>query len=411
MVVLKARSLIFICWTSACWAFSFGLGSQAVTHWLHAQDISDTVIGWNHSFYYFGLAVGSWAVPSLMRRFGSTWCVALGLIISGITLAVFPSFSEVWGWYLVRFLNGWAGAMSIVPFETIISRASLPAHKTRNFACYGVSMAAGAALGIGYGSLLFEPGRMLVFVVGGVAVLIAGVAVVLEMSRYPGPAESTEPAVPLQWRQNFLSYGTAWFQGFLEGGMLAFLPLFLAWQGFSTEHAGMLMGVTMIGVIVFQVPVSWLADRYGKTPMLIGCYAVVMLGLLSIPWLPGPIWVAFALFCFGACTGAMYPLGLSLLGDRMSEASLARAYAWYLAIECVGSQAGAAVMGHARDFWGEAAMFSVGLAAAFFVLAIGLGLYLSGRRRELVSSSTPDFVSPISDGKSPRLPTPLQKAS
>ena len=153
--------------------------------------------------------------------------------------------------------------------------------------------------------------------------------------------------------------------------MLAFLSLFLIARGFSTEMAGMLMGVTMIGVICFQVPVAWLADRCGKTPMLLMCYAAVALGLLAIPWLSQSLLLAIGLFVFGACTGAMYPLGLSLLGDNMPEAALPRAYAWYLAIECVGSQAGAAAMGQARDLWGEAAMFAIGFAALVAVLCSG----------------------------------------
>ena len=49
---LDTRSLLVIGAASAGWAFSFGVGSQAVSHSLKSQDISDTVIGLNHSFYY-----------------------------------------------------------------------------------------------------------------------------------------------------------------------------------------------------------------------------------------------------------------------------------------------------------------------------------------------------------------------
>src|SRR5207249_1400729 len=116
-------------------------------------------------------------------------------------------------------------------------------------------------------------------------------------------------------------------------------------------------------VILFQVPVSWLADRWGRRPVLLACYAVVLGALGAVPYCPPGACLAGCLFLFGACSGAMYPLGLALLGDRGSAAGLARAYAWYLAMECVGSQMGAAVMGKARDLWGESAMFAIGLGA------------------------------------------------
>jgi MFS family permease len=389
-VALTARLLFLICWTSGCWAFSFGLGSQVVTHWLKAQECSDTVVGLAHSFYYFGVAVGSCAVPWMTRRFGPTWCATAGMIAAGLTLAAFPWGNDPASWYLLRFLNGWAGAMSLVPLETIVSRDSLPDRKTTNFAFYGVSLVVGGALGTAIGLNVYVPGKTLAFYLGGSVPIAAGLILLRGMGTAPRRIDQPDARSPLGWTRNFLSYGTAWFQGFLEGGMLIFLSLFLIARGFSPEVAGMLMGVTMIGVIVFQVPVAWLADRWGKTPMLLACYAAAALGLLAIPWLSQTLVLALGLFVFGACTGAMYPLGLSRLGDNMPDAALPRAYAWYLAVECVGSLAGAAAMGWGRDQWGEGAMFAVGFAALLVVLAAWLGLQLLLRNRMNAGGLSPD---------------------
>jgi MFS family permease len=366
--------LLLICLTSAAWAFNFGLGSQVVSRWLNVQGISDTVIGLNHSFYYFGVAVGSCFVPLLTRRLSPAWCAALGMVVSGFTLAVYP-----WGgsdavWCALRFVNGCASAMALVPLETLVSRDSPLQRKTQNFACYGVSLTLGGALGIETAPHLYHLGSTLAFQLGGCVPCVAGLVLLFGLRRRPTETYVGEARTPLGWGRNFLSYGTAWGQGFLEGGMLAFLALFLIARGFSNAEAGTLMSVTMVGVIVFQVPVSWLADRFGKMPLLLACHGVVIAGLLAIPWLSNSIVLAAGLFCFGACTGAMYPLGLSLLSDRMPNNGLARAYAWYLAVECVGSQAGAAAMGKARDLWGEASMFAVGVAALAGVLAIWLAL-------------------------------------
>jgi MFS family permease len=180
--------------------------------------------------------------------------------------------------------------------------------------------------------------------------------------------------VSLGLLRNFLSYGTAWCQGFLEGLMISFLSLYLEAVGYTKGIAGVFVGVATVGTILLVVPISWLGDRCGKTQVLLGCYGVTALGLLVIPWLTNAIGLGATLFVFGACAGAMYPLGLSLLTDRMPQSGLARAYAWYLAIECLGSVVGAAAVGKARDHLGEAAMFGVGLAAVAAVLVIWLGL-------------------------------------
>lgn len=361
-----ARTLLVVCLASAAWAFSFGVGSQVVSHWLHAHDASNTVIGLNHAVYYLGLALASLAVPRLLRRHGSR-AAAWGMVASGLTLAAFPWGGGVPGWFVLRFLNGCAGALSLIPLETLVSKDSPAEQRTRNFGFYAVALTLGGAVGIGAGLHLYEPGQTFPFYLGATFPVVAGLVLAARLPSSPTADEPTA-ATPFGWRRHFLSFGTAWYQGFLEGGMLAFLSLYLLAQGLSADLAGGLMGVAMVGVILFQVPVAWLADRLGGLSVLLGCYAVVALGLALMPFLTDWLWLGMCLFLFGACSGAMYPLGLSLLGGRGRESELARAYAWYLALECVGSQTGAAAMGPARDLWGEASMFAVGLAAMLPVL-------------------------------------------
>jgi MFS family permease len=388
-MALDTRSLLVIGASSAGWAFSFGLGSQAVSHWLKHREINDTVIGFNHSFYYFGLAAASFLVPWLTRFIGTKPCAAIGMFGSAVTLLLFPFGDSEPYWYAFRFLNGCAGALSLIPLETVVSRDSSPERRTLNFGIYGVSLTLGGALGIALAPHLYtvlsddisEAGFLFAFALASCPPVVGAVQVLYGLRLRSDAEAVAQTREPLGWGRNFLSYGTAWGQGFLEGGMIAFLALFLEHsRGFSNEFAGTLMSVTMLGVILFQVPVSWLGDRLGKTPVLLACYGVVIGGLAAIPWLTGTLSLVVTLFAFGACTGAMYPLGLSLLGEGIAESGLARAYAWYLAIECFGSQAGAAAMGKARQQWGSEAMFAVGLTAIAAVLVLWLAIVLIRRR-------------------------------
>jgi cyanate permease len=302
------------------------------------------------------------------------------MVVSGITLELFPWGGGEFGSNLLRFLNGWAGAMSVIPLEAAIGRESIPARRTQNLGYLWLSMVVGGA--VGFVSLrLYEVSAQLAFGIGSGVPVVAAVILLARMRHHSQPLDSQMTNTPLYFLTNFLSYGTGWCQGFLEGGMIAFLSLYLESLGYSESGAGVFLGVTTIGIIVFLVPISWLADRCGKTLILLCCYAVAALGLLAIPWLTDAIWLGSILVLFGASTGAMYPLGLSLLGDRLPERGLARAYAWYLAIECVGSLIGAAAIGNARDLGGEAAMFAVWLSAIGAVLAIWVGLQFFLRQR------------------------------
>ena len=134
------------------------------------------------------------------------------------------------------------------------------------------------------------------------------------------------------------------------------------------------MSGLMIGVILAQVPVAWLADRLGRTAVLAGCNLVALFGIACLMISGGNGWLALCLFAVGACSGAFYPLGLALIGERTPPAGLARANAWYLAINCAGSLTGPFIAGVAMDHLGQHAMFLAGGCAVLLVLITWLTL-------------------------------------
>jgi MFS family permease len=378
-----ARTLLLIAATSAAWAFSFGVGSQVISHWLRDHGASNTVIGLNHSAYYLGLAAASLAVPAVVRRLG-TRAAALGMIVSGLVLIFFPFAGGMAGWFVLRFVNGGASALALIPLETLVSQQSPPQSRSRNFSFYAVALTLGGAVGLSTGLALYEIGAALAFMTAGVSPLVAGAVLAFRLGG--SRLADADGGGALGWLKHFLSFGTAWYQGFLEGGMLAFLSLYLVATGVSPDAAGLLMGATLVGVIALQVPVAWAADRVGTRPILLACYAGVAGSLLATPRLESWTALAGCQFVFGACSGAMYPLGLAMLGGPRDAGQTARAYSWYLALECVGSQMGAAVMGQARDWWGEASMFAVGVGAMAVVFVPWLAL--SAVRRRAAGSAT-----------------------
>jgi MFS family permease len=365
--------LLAICLAGACWAFSFGVGSQLGTHWLKDQGASDSVIGLNHAIYYFGVTLGSLLASRLIRRWNVRWAI-LGLVLCALSLALFPWGGSLWGWFTWRLVNGLASALSLLPLETFVSQGSAEGERSWNFGLFNGCLTLGGAAGIAIGLTLYEPGSTLAFYLGSLAAMSAALILGLpqaSLSLTLLDEEDGAAAESLDWTGNFLSFGTAWIQGFLEGGMVAFTALYLERSlGMSEELAGIMMGITLVGVIIVQVPVGWMADRCGRLPVLLIAYLIIIGGLSWLPWCRSAAWVGFWLCTLGAATGALYPLGMSLLGDCVSPGMLVRAYSWYLALDCIGSQVGAAAMGKARDLWGENAMFGAGLTAVGLVLGL-----------------------------------------
>jgi MFS family permease len=363
-------TLALICLVNGCWAFSYGLEASIASLWLRDHGLSDTLIGLNAAVYYVGMLVAAGVVPWLMKR-SARACAGAGLIASGLTVSLFPWGSGLAGWFSLRGLTGVAGALSLIPMETLVNQNSPAGRRGREFGCYALAIAVGMALGAWVGLELYPLLGELTFAVGGLVSASAGVIAWLGL-RWPQVPETVDGAFSLDWRRHIFSFGTSWSQGFLEGSLTAFLPLYLLAIGYSEAAVGALIGGTMLGVILFQIPAGWLADHVSPSRVLITGFLLVAAGLSVLPLCSSPLALAALLFGVGACIGAFYPLGLARIGNGMEKAALPQANAWYLAINCIGSLTGPAVAGIASDFWGKTALFSTGVAAIACVFAAWL---------------------------------------
>jgi MFS family permease len=356
-----------LCLAALAWSFSFGLGAPLASRWLEDAGSSDGLIGLNSGVYYLGIAVTSGLVPWMMLRWGRG-CLVVGMIGSAVSTALFPWGGNHFAWLLLRWCNGVAGAMSLIPLETLVNRRSASEQRARNFGFYAFSVALGWALGNFVGMQMYPVVPRLAFAVGGLAALAGAVLSCSRLLVQQGEPERRKERLSIDWLRNLFPLGCAWSQGFLEGGMVAFLPLYLLAAGFSNDTVSALMSGLMIGVLLFQVPVAWLADRRGRAVVLFGCNLVALAGMICLPFCTGLVPLALTLFLVGACSGAFYPLGLALLGERTPPAALARASARFLGINCVGSCMGPVIVGLVMDSFGKRAMFGSGIAAVATVL-------------------------------------------
>jgi MFS family permease len=376
------RWIVLLCLTSFLWSLGFGTSAPLASLWLQDAGIQDTFIGLNTGIYYLGIVVAAFFVPRLLERWGCQ-CLLVGMAASGLTVLVFPWGGSLAGWFALRALNGVAAALSLVPLETYVNRESADDQRAKVFGCYAFSVALGMALGTMLGMGLYPYFPVTAFVLGGAGPLLGTLTIIVWRPSFPAPPAVEPEDISVSMVSNLPSYGSTWSQGFLEGGMVGLLPLYLLSVGFSESTASWLMSGVMMGAIVAQLPVAWLADRFGRLQLLITCHVLALLGLLGLLMSAGTLWLAICLFVVGACSGAFYPLGLALLGDRIPAACLARANARYLAVNSLGSLIGPAIAGAAMDGLGRMALFLTGAGAVGLVFAAWLAQELRFQRQRL----------------------------
>ena len=273
------------------------------------------------------------------------------------------------GWFLLRILAGGGGALAMIGLETLINMHSAPERRSRHFAFYACSVGLGFALGSTVGLHFFALWPFLSFAIGGGVTLLA-VPVVSVLPSFVESADSK--TLECEFHTPLLSVGSAWAQGFLEAVMLGLMPLYLRSIGMSDAASGNVLGTILVGVLICQVPIGWLADQAGRERVLVCCFVIVAVGLAFAPFADHEIGLPIWLFVIGVFSGALYPLGLALLGERLPANEIPRANAWYLGINCFGSLVSPPVSGSVMDSFGPSSVFWTAEAVIVGVIVLWL---------------------------------------
>jgi MFS family permease len=361
--------LVVLCLASAAWAFSFGLSITVGSRYLEQAGCSARLIGLTTTAYYLGVAVTSLLVPPLMKRMGRGVILG-GMLVDGVTIAVFPWVEGPAGWIALRIAAGAGTALSLIPMETLVSTNAPEGKRGRDFGIYAVSVALGIGLGPVVGLPLFALAPNAAFLAGGGVALASVGLIAWGIPAMPPVEDQAVSDADFRWQESGLSFCTAWIQGFLEGGIITFLTGYLLHVGYTENDAAGFFAALFLGVVLAQLPSAWLGDRLGKVRLVMLCHGVVFAGILLLPSWRGPP-LAGGLFLVGGCCAALYPLGLALLGDRVPPSAIAQANAWFLACNCAGSLLGPWLLGEAMLLWGWPALFWTSALAMAVLVSVG----------------------------------------
>jgi MFS family permease len=137
--------------------------------------------------------------------------------------------------------------------------------------------------------------------------------------------------------------------------------------------AAIALSVLMIGSIVLQFPLGWMADRMPHRRVLAGCAVVTVLMLLLLPFVMNTVWMWPVLIVIGSTGYGVYTVALTSLGERFSGQDLINGSAAFAVIWGMGALFGSISGGWAMSGFGPHGL-PIFIAAVYLLLAIGLGL-------------------------------------
>lgn len=331
---------------------TYSLSSPLIAVSLKARGYSDTFIGVNAAMHAVGVLLIAPLLPWLAARLGARKLTVAALLLAALALLLFVAWPAAWVWFPLRALLGIAAEALFVMSETWANVLSDESSRGRTMAIYTAALSLGMMLGpvvlsqLGVGSPAFVAGAVIcvfavVFVISPLVLAPAGTA--------------PERVQPMRYlRLAPIAIGTTVLNAGVETAGLSFITLYAAGLGWSEERGMQLISMLMLGAIVLQLPIGWLADKVDRRRLTL--WLAWISGALALLW-PFALreaWLAFALvFVWGGLFVGIYTVMLTLVGSRFKGGDLVGVYAvmglaWGAGALVGPSVAGVAMQGSAQ---------------------------------------------------------------
>ena len=358
----------------------YGLTPVLSLH-LVALGASSTQVGLLFSVFSLVAVVLRPAAGLLIDRRGIRWALLPGAFLVVLTSLGFQAASAPAA--LIALMAAFGVGFGLVTMAAAILAASGPAERRAGalsvyYLAAPVSIALAAPLGLWLFRHVGVGANFTLVTILGLAAAACG----LWSPRSPvsGRAASVSGSPPL-WSRGAVPLSIVLaISAMGQSALYAFLPLYVAEQGHD-QHLPWFFAVYSVGMVVFRVAVSAIADRWGRSQILVpalGCLAVGF-GLLIAP--PTPYRLAVAAVVLAAGSSALYPMLVALVVERVPDPERGVAIGTVSGGWDLGAFAGALLIGAVV----ERSSHGAGFATATALIVIAVGAFLLVERRASVA--------------------------
>ena len=358
---------------------------------LSNRGYSETEISISAAVQFAGIVIVSLVATRYIPVLGILGSIGAGLVLVAIALIGLPLWRDYAAWCALRFLLGVGNALLFTAGDTWINQILDDRVRGRWMGIYTTVGMAGWAVGPVVGASL-DPETAWPFLIGLSSVLITSVLLLpTRRLTFTFPVEDRAHSGIGRLMIVFLAAPTVLMSsamfGILEGGLQSFAHLYtMDVLGEEFRQAGYgVIWVGSVGAIFFQYPVGWLADRVHRGWLLVGCVFVIAACLAPLPWLlhggAGPWWTGPGLLLWsvivlwGGAMGAVFTVGITLLGQRFRSVDLVAANAVFSLLFGIGGMAGPLMVGMSMDEFGPH-----GFVGSLFIAVILYGCFAAARQ-------------------------------
>jgi MFS family permease len=323
---------------------------------MEQQHIDDVWIGANSTVYFLAIALGSPFVEKLLRKIGIRRTMMFGLLVTGSSAPLFPMTTELPLWFLIRVVMGFGVCCYLVGGQTALNNFSHESNRTSVNGLHALGFVIGFGIGPIVGPHIYTISPQLAFVFGG-GVILSGLVVVwrgLPDSFVVFPPSSTNV-----FKKITLPLYGVFSCGFAEATLVSLYPVFLLRQNYSVEKMGYAFSVFVVGGILSTLPVTRLADIFGKLRLFFIILWVELLSTLGLLMVEKYQLTLLFSFFVGVGLGPILPLCLALIGEKLSKNELPSGSALFTTTYSFGSAAGPILSSIMMGYFGSRNIFSL----------------------------------------------------
>jgi len=382
------------------WALLFGFSLLMIGNGLQGsllglraslEGFGTGTIGFIMSAYSLGILFGAAASPKLVQRVGHIRVfAALASVLSAFILlhAVFISAPV---WFAIRLVSGFCISGLYVVAESWLNQAATNETRGKLLSIYMIISYAS----FGVGQLLLnvaDPAGFPLFIL--IAVLVSFALVPISLTRTFAPQIETPEAISLKKLYNLspLGFMGSLFSGLAQGTFFGMGAVYGKLSGFSIAELSLLMSLPILGLVLFQLPIGALSDRFDRriiltiTAIISTVSAVFCIFVFDYSFLV----VCLSFTVFGGISMPIYSLSLAHTNDNLSSDQMLEASSKLVFVFGLGSVFGPLTVGLAMDTFGTQAFFGY-LAAAYAFISC-FAIYRMTQRQAVPLDERGEFV-------------------
>ena len=372
------RTLLPVFLACAAIGLQAGVALPLVPLALERQGADKITIGVVSAAWGIGMLAFGARIPQLAARFGAVPLIVVSVVTGAAITVAYIFTSSPLAWFILSLLHGITGGVPWVVSEIWMNVVVDEKSRGRVMGFYAMLVALGLALG---------PLILQVTGVYGPVPFLTCAALTLLVLVPLLPYWKRVPAIEHTAGSGFsivvLAAPLAMFAGLVcglgEQVAFSFLPVYAVGAGVPAETGALWLSAFVLGNVILQWPIGWMADHYDRRAVLAGCTlaSAVLVGLLPLVPAQSPAVIGVVLL-WGGISFAIYPVGLALLGRRFRGGDIARANTAFSMLYILGGMIGRPLVGAAMDAIGEPGL---GWTLAVFYFAATVAALLALRRR------------------------------